>query len=154
MTSQSSRGEFVAFLQKYGKVLEGLCLEEGLAFMILFYTTVRATDSQSLDDDGDMLIAQWGTSSGPDGVSVLQFDITRQFGVEHGDHTDYFQLTLRFEAPTPPQQVFASGDSDWVSTPDDVEVLENAIYEDESARLVIASVDERQARVELIFDHM
>ena len=79
---------FLRILVERGLALDALAVEDGVAAMLAFYADHRAQHTR-LDEDGDMLLLQWG-----DG----QLGITRQM-IRSGDpDSPVMQLSLSFDA--------------------------------------------------------
>ena len=77
---------FLRILVERGLALDALAVEDGVAAMLAFYADHRAQHTR-LDEDGDMLLLQWG-----DG----QLGITRQM-IRSGDPDNpVMQLSLSF----------------------------------------------------------
>ena len=91
-------------------------VREGIEAMLEFYRTERADDC-SLEDDGDMLLFQWGTRDWGQGLQ-FELNITRQFIRGEGDDDDdIWQLSLTYFFP---QNAIEGGDR-WCYSPDEVE---------------------------------
>ncbi|HEY1245826.1 MAG TPA: hypothetical protein VGF29_13455 [Hyphomicrobiaceae bacterium] len=75
-------------------------VRDGFETMLDFYGDARASGC-ALDEDGDMLLFQWGTylRHRPDGAvdEVSNLDLTRQLIYGVGEDDDIWQLGLTFE---------------------------------------------------------
>src|SRR6478752_9100506 len=92
MKPESALKRFLARMELDERSLQSLLPADGIETMLAFYTEERATGC-SLDDDGDMLLYEWGTYDWGEGES-FEFNITRQFI----DAKRVFrQLRLRFK---------------------------------------------------------
>lgn len=82
-------------IKQAGTPTSDLTLPQGIQLMLDFYRDVR-TQGCDLDDDGDMLLFQWGTYDWDGTGPTFQCDITRQFikaGSEGDDgQTQHLQL--------------------------------------------------------------
>ena len=87
-------GELERVIASRGATLETLPIHDGLAAMLELYKTVRVSDC-TLDDDGDMLLFQWGTYDWGKGP-YFEIDLTRQFAPDGGADDDIWQLSLTF----------------------------------------------------------
>jgi hypothetical protein len=87
----------------------------GIDAMIDFYRNTRADDCP-LDNDGDMLLFQWGTYDRGDGLE-LELNITRQFIRADAEDDEIWQLSLTFFFP---QNAIARGNR-WCHTPDEAD---------------------------------
>lgn len=85
--------------------------------MIAWYIAERANDALGFDQDGDMLLFQWGTFDWGDGPS-FQYGLTRQLISAHElDNDAIWQLGVtRHYEPTDQTQYLASGER-WCPTP-------------------------------------
>jgi hypothetical protein len=107
---QNAETEFLAFLAKRRETLERLTAGTGLDAMLAFYNEVRA-EGVRFDQDGDMLLFQWGIYSPPNEQLAFVFDITRQLIFDGYEDESIWQLGLSFYfAPTEPLIALGSGD--------------------------------------------
>lgn len=116
--------------------------------MLDFYRDVRV-EGCDLDEDGDMLLFQWGTYDFSEGRS-FQFDITRQFIVADPDNEDdasaMSQLSFTFHFTPSPQFDALKDGNRWCSTPQDVQGFQAFITEGEAHGTVATA---RPAKVTL-----
>ena len=89
-----AKAAFEQFVTDAGLELTGLTAEVGIRTMLAFYTEVAAEGCEP-ENDGDMLLYQWGRFHPEDG-GMLYLDITRQFIVPDDEHDDITQLSLAF----------------------------------------------------------
>ena len=117
MTPQNALSVFT----EQGLALMTLTAAQGIEAALSFYADVRA-DGCSIDEDGDMLLFQWGTDK-----SGLYLDITRQF-MPSDDREDggIWQLSLTFQY-SPQTASFDSG-NEWCYTPDDLDEFTGFIH--------------------------
>jgi hypothetical protein len=126
MKPRSARKQFLLVVEKAGKSLARLTPAEGVALMLDFYRDERA-EGCPIDEDGDMLLFQWGTYDWGEGTRFA-VDITRQF-IREGDGSDDFirQLSLRFLfAPPDGTRALSSGNR-WCTVPDGLEEFRSFI---------------------------
>jgi hypothetical protein len=97
MKSSESKTEFEPHFNALGK---RPCPKDVIKAMINFYI-IRRVDDCELDQDGDMLLYQWGTYDWGQG-RWFEFNITRQYMHTGGEDEDIFQLslTLKYSATT------------------------------------------------------
>ena len=98
-----------------GTPISELTLAQGIRLMLDFYRDVRA-ENCNLDEDGDMLLFQWGPGQGG-----FECDITRQFIVaqseDEEDDPAMSQLSFTFQFSPSPQVAIKSGNR-WCYAPD------------------------------------
>lgn len=96
-----------------------------ISCMLSFYRDVRATDCD-LDDNGDMLLYQWGTYDWGEG-RWFELNITRQFITSGSDDEDILQLsvTARYSPSTELDALQSS--NRWANSPNDLPDFENFI---------------------------
>ena len=126
MKPSSAKKEFLVRLKQAGKALEALLPAEGVGAMLTFYMSQRAEGCAS-DEDGDMLLYQWGTNDWGDG-EIFEFEITRQLIVANGEDDDIRQLSLTFQfKPTKALRELGEGNR-WCDSPADVESFRKFIH--------------------------
>ncbi|MCA9171956.1 MAG: hypothetical protein KDB23_30020, partial [Planctomycetales bacterium] len=93
-----------------------LTVSQGLTAMLDFYRSHRADDC-SVDNDGDMLLYQWGMSRRGASEQFL-FNMTRQFIIDgQAEDENIWQLSLTFRfASTHALQRLQAGNK-WCSSP-------------------------------------
>jgi hypothetical protein len=91
---------FRAFLAGRALNEASLSVRDGFDAMLDFYVEERASGCR-FDEDGDMLLFQWGTylTLRPDGSmdEASNLNLTRQLILEGGEDDDIWQLALNFE---------------------------------------------------------
>lgn len=102
---------------------------EGMDALLSFYREVRAADV-SVDDDGDMLLFQWGTYDRGDG-EYFELNLTRQLTTEEGGDENTWQLSLtyRFE-PTDDMDDIEVGHQ-WCQHPEELDDFVEDIFSSE-----------------------
>jgi hypothetical protein len=145
MDPSGSRDAFEALLGDSGIGLTDLRPGDALRLMAAFYTRQRA-DGCRVDQQGDMLLYQWGTY-GFDAPETFQLDLTRQFSQEVGEEDpDMSQLSLTMHyAPTSDLRALGSGNR-WCEDPTALSDFEAFIHESQPFRTAVRL---RPARVSL-----
>jgi hypothetical protein len=107
----------------------------GISMMLSFYREVRA-DQVEIEQDGDMLLFQWGTYDWGQGPH-FEVDILRQLSLsEEGDDEDIWQLHLTYRvAPTSDLSRLGSGNQ-WCARPIDLPVFEGFVVGHEAVKAV------------------
>jgi hypothetical protein len=112
MKPRSAKKAFLARLQEAGRALASLRPGEGVEAMLAFYTAERA-DGCDIEEDGDMLLIQWGVHDWGDGESFT-FEIVRQL-MTGDDAIRQLRLTFRYD---PTAALGALGDGNrWCDAP-------------------------------------
>jgi hypothetical protein len=126
MKPKNAKKELEKVVKKSGTPMSSLTPAQGVRIMLDFYRDVRA-DGCELEEDGDMLLFQWGTHDCGEGES-FQFDITRQFMLSESEDDDAIsQLSFTFHFKPSPELAKLEDGNQWCSTPDDLEELESFI---------------------------
>lgn len=123
MKIAAGRGRFEQVLADRGMARAGLDADSLVDAMLWFYANVRATDAAPFDEDGDLLLFQWGTYDWGR-ARLFEFDLTRQWAERRAMGDDglwQLQATLRYEPSSETEQL-ASG-SQWCFAPDAVEAF-------------------------------
>jgi hypothetical protein len=98
MTHGSAKSHFLKRLKAGGLALDKLTLGDGVAAALSFYEEERA-EGCDIDQDGDMLLFEWGTFDWGDGPA-FEVSVARQL-IATGDEDDeprQLRLTFRFKA--------------------------------------------------------
>ena len=136
MKPKSAKKEFEKFISDAGNAVASLTPEQAVSLVLDFYGRVRAEDCP-LEEDGDMLLYQWGVYQDTGGGKSFHFDLTRQFMLADSDSDEgmsQLSLTLHFR-PTPELQ--AIGDSnEWCHSPDKLAGFREFIRNSETYRAV------------------
>jgi hypothetical protein len=123
MTPATSLAAFEQRLLLGGRSASALTASEGVEAMLAFYAAERC-DGCVLEEDGDMLLFQWGSYSWSDAMH-FELNITRQLMPDGGDGGDedkdddegILQLSLTFRFPPAAElQALGSG-NEWCATP-------------------------------------
>jgi hypothetical protein len=119
-------------LQRH-QVLEKLDAAAALDSILRWYEDERVDDAVALDDDGDMVLLQWGTYDWGRG-QWFEYDITRQVIQRHADGDDaiwQLSLTLRF---APNEETDRLGEANrWCSLPAEVDAMRAFAHASQSA---------------------
>jgi len=107
---------------------------EGIEALVAFYREARASDVD-VDDDGDMLLFQWGTYDRGDG-DYFELNLTRQLTTTEGGDENTWQLSLtyRFE-PTDDVEDIDVGHQ-WCQHPEELDDFVEDIYSSEPFKAV------------------
>ena len=143
MKPEKSEQIFRARLRSAGHDLATLLPKDGIAAMLDFYVAERA-EGCPVEEDGDMLLFQWGHDS--EGNYYL--DLTRQFSTGDGDE-HLFQLALTFVFAAPPDGAAIADGNKWFETPEDADAA-RAFIESNAAYLRLK--DSRAVTVTLVYD--
>lgn len=111
MKSREAKTRFLTRLKAAGTSLSEQTPKSGIDAMLAFYTEERAADCDP-DDDGDMLLLEWGTYDWGDGPA-FELGITRQFMDEEDDEPR--QLKLKFRSTV--AKISEEGNR-WCESPD------------------------------------
>lgn len=127
MKLQEIDDAFQRSIRDRGFKVDELGLEDGITSMLLFYQQVRVDDCP-LEDDGDMLLYQWGPSR-LDGDEVFIVDITRQLIPRRAEEPYQLSLTFSFDA----DEIEALGKgNEWCGAPMELDDFKRFIDESEA----------------------
>lgn len=148
MKPSQAKKHFEKRIESAGVSRQSLTPGRGISLMLEFYRGQRA-DGCALDDDGDMLLFQWGTYDFGDGES-FQLGITRQFIVADAEGDDAIsQLSLTFHyQPSPTLAKLGRGER-WCATPSELDAFEKFIVRSQACRSV---ADAKPAKIALAYD--
>jgi len=124
MRSLDAESAFRAYLEQERVELDSVAAASAFRLMIGFYLSERADDAAAIEENGDMLLVQWGTYDWGHGPS-FEYSMTRQLILAGEDDDDsIYQLALatHFE-PSHETDLLTSGDR-WCSSPADVPEFE------------------------------
>ena len=135
MKPEDAQHELETRIHHAGEVLCGLTLEKGVRLMLNFYRDIRA-EGCSLEDDGDMLLYQWGTFDWGEGRR-FQCNITRQF-MEPDDEEDdaISQLSFTFYFPASEFHDTLADGNQWCGSPVDLLEFEEFITDSAAYKAV------------------
>jgi hypothetical protein len=97
MNPSESQSRFEQFVAASGASVATLTAPDATRLMLAFYEQVRA-DNCPVDQDGDMILFQWGAYDFGEG-ETFRYDITRQFiapGDEDDDGMSQLSLTVHY----------------------------------------------------------
>ncbi len=133
MLAQNALQEFQVFMKTKGAELKALKPIDAVKLIIEFYKEIRA-ENCVIEDDGDMLLFQWGTYDWGKG-EVFDYNITRQFifpvkhTSEYGTSVEseiwQLSLTLKYE-PTHQLRDLGPGGL-WCDSPADIAEFEDYV---------------------------
>jgi hypothetical protein len=119
MTVDESKVHLLARLPRCGRDLASLTLSQAVDSMLGFYSAERAEGCRLGDDQGDMLLYEWGTFSTIN-PGHFQVGMTRQFTTDPGGDDEIRQLQLTFLfASSPTLDAMGKGHR-WCDSPDDL----------------------------------
>jgi hypothetical protein len=124
--------------------LNQLTPAQGIAAMLAFYASQRA-DGVLIDEDGDMLLFQWGVISAVE-LEEFYLNITRQFILP--DEDEPYQLSLHFAFPAGASPPGLKAGNRWCRTPQEIDKFGKFI---ESSPAYVAVGSARPDRVDLNF---
>ena len=92
-----------------------------LTAMMDWYGTERASDAAPLDEDGDMLLFQWGAHDW--GASpAFEYDLTRQLvRADLPEDEGIIQLSLTYRYPITDETADLGSGHQWCASPDDLD---------------------------------
>lgn len=127
MKARQSQKALEHLIADAGLTIDLLSVAQGFALMFDFYRRQRAGDCPP-DDDGDMLLFQWGTNDSGGGT-FFELDLTRQFIIGDAEDENIWQPSLTFKfLPSGELNKLGSG-NEWCPDPDprDVENFEGFV---------------------------
>jgi hypothetical protein len=122
MKSSESKVIFDSRLKALG---QRPCPKDAIGAMIIFYRDVRADDC-TLDQDGDMLLFQWGTHVW-DKIKWIEINISRHFVLTGGEDDNNFQLTLTMRFPSSPGSDNIKPGNRWCGLPAEIDAFKKFI---------------------------
>lgn len=126
MNISSIETQFRSLLQSRKRMLEEFSPSEGIALMLDFYRDERV-DNCLLEQDGDMLLFEWGCYDMGDG-DFFNCSITRQLIEADAADDQIYQLRLEFlYTPTEEFRSLVNGNH-WCQTPADLETFRSSIF--------------------------
>ncbi|HEY7314879.1 MAG TPA: hypothetical protein VH643_36370 [Gemmataceae bacterium] len=102
--------------------------------MLAYYADERA-DGCVLDEDGDMLLFQWGTHDWGDGPA-FEVSIVRQLIVADDEDEEPQQLDLRFRYEPSVGAAAGQGSSRWCASPDELAAFRRFVAESAALKAV------------------
>jgi hypothetical protein len=120
MKPSAARTRFLKRLERAGQSLDTLTPIVGVEAMLAYYAEERA-DKCPLDQDGDMLLFQWGTHDWGKGPA-FEVSIVRQLIVADDEDEEPRQLDLRFRFE-PATGASAGAGNRWCESPDRLPVF-------------------------------
>lgn len=119
MKVATAKRRLLQFIESKAPHLSSLSPADGIAEMLALYLEER-DDGCEIDEDGDMLLYQWGCHDWGHG-EMFEFNITRQF-MDAADEDEviwHLTLTFKFE-PNDSLRSLAAGNR-WCHSPDEIE---------------------------------
>ncbi len=126
MTPAALKKAFKSYLKERGLVEKKLTPETGFAAMCDFYSTVKFDWAAPDEDDGDMLLFQYGSYDWGEGKN-FELNLTRQvMQASDDDDEKIFQLGLTFAYESGPFAKIKSFNQ-WSSDSEDLEEFQEMI---------------------------
>jgi hypothetical protein len=146
MKVASAKKRLLQLIKAKEPQLSSLFPADGIALMLAFYQDERA-DGCEIDEDGDMLLYQWGCYDWGQGES-FEFNITRQFMDAAGEDEEIRQLSLTFKfKPSDSLRKLADGNR-WCHVPDEIREFRSFI-ESSAAYKAVAKAKPAAVTLEL-----
>ena len=134
MNPSESKACLEQFVADSGHSIATLTAADATRVMLAFYRQVRAAGCP-LDEDGDMVLFQWGVHDFGEG-ETYRYDITRQFILAGSDGDDGMsQLSLTVHYPVTDTLRALKG-SRWCPSPMKADELEQFIGSHEATKVV------------------
>jgi hypothetical protein len=117
MRIADAEASFRGHLTNLGLRLDGEDVRTVFAAMADWYEQERAEDAASIEEDGDMLLFQWGTYDAGSG-RVFEYGLTRQLiGSEDVEDQGIFQLSVSYRYPINVQADALGSGTRWCGRP-------------------------------------
>jgi hypothetical protein len=128
---------FLNLLSENNFSVDTISPKDAIRLMLNFYTNTRAEYCE-IDQDGDMLLFEWGTYDWGDGEH-FNYKITRQFIFpvqENPDYNGIWQLSLSLKYQPSPELTAIGSGNQWCSSPTKVADFATYIEQSEATRQV------------------
>lgn len=112
--------------------------KRALEAMLSFYRECRA-EGCDLEEDGDMLLFQWGVTRSGD--PAFELDLTRQFIVSSGEDHDITQLHLTFRFAVDESTASLDAGDEWCTSPSELDAFTKLIRGHAAFRTVSLRTD-------------
>lgn len=153
MITQKSKAALVEFLRTHSVDLDTSSILDICRVYLDFYAQVRAEGIDPIDQDGDMVLFQWGRSEYNKRPDNFCIDIVRQFITtviddEYPDdpETTFLQLHCTVWFPPEPFSAIANGDV-WLSRPADAAAF---LVKWQDQPVLVQAQNERQIAYEIV----
>ena len=133
----TAKTKFVKRIAAAGISVNDMTVKAGIEAMFDFYADERA-DGCEIEDDGDMLLFQWGTNDWGDG-EAFEVSITRQLTATNDDPRQ-LALTFRFDPAYAPKG--ASEGNRWCESPKDLDEFRRFVAESKAMEIACKVVPE------------
>jgi hypothetical protein len=133
MKARSAKARFLKRLEAAGLSLDALTPAAGVEAMVAYYAEERA-EGCPLDEDGDMLLFQWGTNDWGGGPA-FELSIVRQLIAAADEDEGPRQLDLRFRFE-PGAGASAGRGNRWCESPDHLPEFRRFVAESAVLRAV------------------
>lgn len=141
MDGATAEAALVEAVSATGKSDDALSASDAVQLMVDFYRSTPS-DPTVYEEDGDMLLYQWGVYDWGTGPS-FEFDLVRQL-IDSDGEMEQVHLTLHFD-PMPELSVLGDGNR-WCAAPDELDDFRDFVTESPAFGLV---AELRPVRVEL-----
>ena len=126
MKPRAIKKRFLKRIEEAGHKLNSLPITEGIEAMLRFYEEERV-DGCDIDEEGDMLLFQWGSNDWGEG-EFFEVEIARQLMDQAGEDEDVRQLRLIYRfAPDAKLRKLEDGNQ-WCSSLDEVDAFRTFIH--------------------------
>lgn len=151
MHPSEAKRTLLAMILARSPALESVDAATAIDVMLRFFAQQRATDVVGLDEDGDMVLYEWGVFDFGSGPS-FQLGLTRQFVLSGDDGDDAIrQLRLILHYDVSAAEVELGRGHRWCHRPEELETF-RAFVESSGAAALVA--DRVPTRVELDYEHI
>jgi hypothetical protein len=137
MKPRFARKTFLQRIEAAGHSLASLRPSDGIDLLLRFYREERA-EGCAIDEDGDMLLFEWGCFDWGEGES-FELKITRQFMGGGGEDEEIRQLSLTFKFSPSASLRNAGQGNRWCSTPDGLDEFRSFITASPATKAVAES---------------
>lgn len=110
---------FLERLAREGHSLDSLTPATGFELMFRFYAEERFDDG-IVEDDGDLLLFQWGCYDWDGTGAKFELDLTRQLACEGGEDENILQLRLVFRFPADDETRSLGSGNRWCHSPNEL----------------------------------
>jgi hypothetical protein len=138
MRIDDAETSLLGHLSSVGLGLDGVDAPAVMAAMMDWYAEERATDAAPIDEDGDMLLFQWGEHDRGAG-RTFDYDLTRQL-VRADDPEDegILQLSLTFRYPTSDRTAGLGSGHRWCGSPAQLARLRRDMADHPASEIALA----------------
>jgi hypothetical protein len=132
MKIADAEASFRRYLETHGISVEDADALDTILAMVDWYEAERAEDAVAIEDDGDQLLFQWGTSDWGDGPA-LEIGLSRQF-IDLASDGPISQLVLVYRYPASAETEKLYDDAWWCRGPLDAPGFRKDVLSTDVAR--------------------